>query len=43
MMLRETTAVRSDNQVKHANGTILEDMQGYAILKQVEHIVNSMS
>jgi hypothetical protein len=33
MMIREITAANSDNQVKHSNLTILDEMQGYVILK----------
>lgn len=33
MVLREITAVYSDNRVKHLNVTILDEMQGYVILK----------
>jgi hypothetical protein len=33
MVLREINAVYSDNQVKHSNVTILDEMQRYVILK----------
>jgi len=33
MVLREINAVYSDNQVKHSNVTILDETQGYVILK----------